>query len=673
MSSIIPGFEYDIFISYRQKDNKYDGWVTEFVDYLNRELEATFKEEISVYFDINPRDGILDTYDVSATLREKLKCLVFIPIISQTYCDPLSFAWQNEFCAFNRLSKEDKFGRDIKSVRGNVASRILPVRIHDLEPEDNALLENETGGFFRSVEFIYRSAGVNRPLRAKEDHPQDNLNKTYYRDQINKVANAVKEIITGIKNFGNPGLASNTIESAAMPSNAAAEKSIIVLPFENFSPDSEQEYFSDGLTEEIITDLSQIRDLMVISRSSAMTYKGARKKVKEIADEVNVQYVLEGSVRKAGNNIRISVQLIDAFNDSHLWADKYSGTLDDVFTIQEKVSRSVVESLKMTLNQADKKPTSNLKAYDLYLLGRFYWNKRTDEGLGLCIQYFEQAIELDKNFALAYAGLSDAYYVGADWNYLKPVEAYERSRVLAKEAILLDNTIAEAHATLAGIADNYEYDYEKAESLFKIAIKLNPNYATGWQWYADYLARLGRFGEALTTISQALKLDPFSPVKNFACATIYYYYQDYDNALQKFNETLKIDKLFPSLRFMMFLSYYQKGLIMEAIVEFMNLLDKEDEKNEYDEKAKQIFAKAGTKGLLDFIIDLECKKQEPSARYLAIFYALAGDSEKALNYLEYNVNSYISEYQYFNVEPSFINLRNEPRFAALVKKVGYRI
>src|SRR5450759_3128258 len=201
MPSLIPGYEYDIFISYRQKDNKGDRWVSEFVDALKTELESTFKEEIGVYFDINPHDGLLETHDVNASLKEKLKCLIFIPIISQTYCDSKSFAWQHELVAFNKMAKEDQFGRDIKLAGGNVASRILPIKINDLDLEDKTLLENELGGILRSIDFIYKSAGVNRPLRANEDHPQDNLNKTYYRDQINKVANAVKEIINAIKKY----------------------------------------------------------------------------------------------------------------------------------------------------------------------------------------------------------------------------------------------------------------------------------------------------------------------------------------------------------------------------------------------------------------------------------------------------------------------------------------
>jgi tetratricopeptide (TPR) repeat protein len=203
MASLIPGFEYDIFISYRQKDNKYDGWVTEFVNNLKWELEATFKEEISVYFDNNPHDGLLETHDVDDSLKEKLKCLLFIPVISRTYCDPKSFAWEHEFKVFIEQASHDEFGLKIPLPNGNVASRVLPVRIHEPDICDIKLFEMVMGGALRGVDFIYRSAGVNRPLRASEDHPHDNLNRIYYRDQINKVANAVNEIIDGLKRTEN--------------------------------------------------------------------------------------------------------------------------------------------------------------------------------------------------------------------------------------------------------------------------------------------------------------------------------------------------------------------------------------------------------------------------------------------------------------------------------------
>ena len=197
MASIIPGYEYDIFISYRQKDNKHDGWVTEFVDNLKGELEATFKEEISVYFDINPHDGLLETHDVDASLKEKLKCLVFIPIISRTYCDPKSFAWEHEFKAFVEMASKDQFGLKVKLPNGNVASRVLPVRIYELDTKDIQKCQSVLGGVLRGIEFIYKEPGVNKPLTPDDDEKK-NLNKTKYRIQINKVANAIKELIAGL-------------------------------------------------------------------------------------------------------------------------------------------------------------------------------------------------------------------------------------------------------------------------------------------------------------------------------------------------------------------------------------------------------------------------------------------------------------------------------------------
>lgn len=199
MPSLIPGFEYDIFISYRHKDNKGERWVTDFVQALKTELDSTFKEDVSVYFDENPSDGLLETYHVNKSLEGKLKCLIFIPIISQTYCDLKSFAWLQEFCAFNKLASDDRFGRDIKLLNGNVTSRILPVKINDVDAQDQQLIEKEIGGILRSIDFIYKSSGVNRPLK-RDDSRSGNNNHFSYRDQINKLANAIKEIIEAIRN-----------------------------------------------------------------------------------------------------------------------------------------------------------------------------------------------------------------------------------------------------------------------------------------------------------------------------------------------------------------------------------------------------------------------------------------------------------------------------------------
>jgi TolB-like protein/Tfp pilus assembly protein PilF len=311
MASLITGYENDIFISYRQNDNKYDGWVTAFVHNLILELEATIKEKVTVYFDINPTDGLLETHSVDKSLEDKLKCLIFIPIISRTYCDKNSFAWQYEFCAFNRKAQGDRFGRDIRLIKGNFASRILPIKIHELDDEDKILLEEELGGPLRSIDFIYKSPGVNRPLGANEDHPHDNINNTYYRDQINKAANAISEILSALKNESAPdneldtqtGEVSETYESlkvlkgknkatlkkktslrywiltfwviailavifklmypAIFKNSQNTDKkrleeriSIVVMPFRNMTNDSALNYLSWGGQEGIINHLS---------------------------------------------------------------------------------------------------------------------------------------------------------------------------------------------------------------------------------------------------------------------------------------------------------------------------------------------------------------------------------------------------------------------------------
>ena len=351
MPSLIPGYEYDIFISYRHKDNKGDHWVTEFVNSLRTELESTFKEDISIYFDSNPKDGLLETHDVDASLEGKLRCLIFIPVISQTYCDPKSFAWKHEFLAFMKKAAEEPSGLKIKLSNGNVSSRILPVCIHELDRDDKQLLEHELGGPVRGVEFIYRSQGVVRPLKSSEEDAKGNLNHTFYHDQINKVARAVKELINGFQNrtIGTQektraqvinSIPKTSKKKIALTASAIVllgimsfayyylggagnrlaripEKSIAVLPFKNISDDPEQNYFSEGIAEDILNHLSKIADLKVKSRTSTVQYKDSKKSIAEIGDELGVGNVVEGSVRRVGDKVRIVVQLIDAKADVH--------------------------------------------------------------------------------------------------------------------------------------------------------------------------------------------------------------------------------------------------------------------------------------------------------------------------------------------------------------------
>jgi TolB-like protein len=515
MASLIPGYEYDIFISYRQKDNKHDGWVTEFVKQLKGELEATFKEDISIYFDENPHDGLLETHSVDKSLEEKLRCVILIPIISQTYCDPKSFAWQHEFCAFNKLAKEDQYGRDIKLTSGNVASRILPIKIHDLDPEDKTILENELGSMLRSIEFIYKEAGVNRPLKPN-DEVKENLNKTNYINQVNKVANAVKEIITAIKKHNQKDgevtkeiirakpeipkkiklkviiasilvLALITLGYIFIPKIfkplGPIEKSIAVLPFKIDGPNDSTTYFIDGVMEEILTDLQTIKDIRVISRTSVEQFRDLKKPtIPEIAKKLGVNYIVEGSVQKYGKEFRLRIQLIRADKESHLWSKSYEKEIKDakdIFSIQSEIAQAIAVQLEAAITPQEKRliqktPTANLEAYDAYLQGILYWRKFTSPDQEVALKYFERAIEKDPKYALPYTGICNVWLSRAIIGSVSSAEANPKVMAALTKALELDSTRAEVYCALAILQGTEEWNWKGAESSFKRAIALNP-------------------------------------------------------------------------------------------------------------------------------------------------------------------------------------------------------
>jgi adenylate cyclase len=517
MSSIIEGYNYDIFISYRQKDNKHDGWVTEFVDNLKGELESTFKEEISVYFDINPHDGLLETHDVDASLKDKLKCLVFIPIISRTYCDPKSFAWEHEFKAFVDLASHDQFGREIRLAGGNVASRILPVKIHDLEQEDKSLFENELGGVLRSIEFIYKAAGVNRPLRANEDHPQDNLNKTYYRDQVNKIANAIKEIIGGLKNPSSSISKQIHNDSSDISKyNPEPFESIAVLPFANMSSDPDQEYFSDGISEEIINVLAQLPNLKVTGRTSSFTFKGKHEDLRSIGEKLGVRTILEGSVRSSGNRIRITTQLTDVQSGFYLWSEKYDRIINDVFEVQDEIARAILEKLKITIAGKTVEPkrrvqTQNIEAYQYYVKGRALVYKR-GKFLFEALSYFQKALEIDPQYALAYAGLADAYTIICYYGLSEPAQTWPKAIESAKLAFKFGPDLAESHNCNAIISMLHDWNWELARSQFLKALELNSGYEQARTWYGLFFLQMafGKHEEAILNIRFSLNANPVS-------------------------------------------------------------------------------------------------------------------------------------------------------------------
>ncbi len=555
MPSIVPGFEYDIFISYRHNDNR-SGWVTDFVNALQEELAATIKEPVSVYFDTNPHDGLLETHSVDKSLKGKLKCLIFIPIISQTYCDPKSFAWQHEFVAFNKMASEDQFGRDIKLSNGNVASRILPIKIHDLDEEDRSLLEMELAGVLRAVEFIFKSQGVNRPLRATEDHTLDNLNKSFYRDQINKVANAIKELVQALKTpiavkpdqpkeiANTAGQRKKVISIAALVLLTASlaayfflpdwlsekveselgNNSVAVLPFANLSNDPEQEYFSDGITEQIITNLAHINSLKVIARTSVMKFKKTDKTIAEIGKELNVSHVLEGSIRKSGDRIRVTAQLISVKDETHLWAQDYDENIADIFTVQDEVSLAIASSLQRRLTPREyeilkgERP-SNIEAYKHYLKGyhdhlNVFYVKRLKEDFISCEKEFKTAIQLDPNYGLAYAGLADLYDTYANFSSqtteerLKVRALRDSCSNIAMRLAPRDPYTLEVKSFTFSKANRTDADVDSAFKYQRKALAIAPNDASLCDNLSALYFGIGLYDQALRLRERSIGLDP---------------------------------------------------------------------------------------------------------------------------------------------------------------------
>jgi TolB-like protein/Flp pilus assembly protein TadD len=610
MPSLIPGYEYDIFISYRQKDNRHDGWVTEFVENLKGELESTFKEEISVYFDINPHDGLLETHDVDESLKEKLKCLIFIPIISRTYCDPKSFAWEHEFKAFVDLASKDQYGLKVKLPSGNVANRVLPIQIHDIDKGDITLFESVIGSVLRGIEFIYKEPGVNKPL-TEDDDEKKNLNGTKYRIQINKVANAIKDIITAIQQYNpqqdeikqavskpvttpqkskkSPIIITSVVALTLIilgiliiprlfkPSERL-EKSIAVLPFINDSSDPENIYFINGLTDEILNNLQKIKAFSkVLSRTSVEQYRGTdRPTMPEIAKNLNVNYIVEGSGQKYGNSYRLRVQLIEARSDRHLWAESYEKEIrepKDIYNTQILIAQAIAEKLKATITPEEelylrKTPTENLEAYNLYLKGTYYYQKMTRDDLEKALDFFDKALKIDPEYSLAYIGLSEYNSNSTFWGNVPPMEGIPKAIGYIHSALKIDSTLAEAYWQLGNINTFYFWNWKEAEKNYRHAIRINPNSSMIHMDYSNLLAITGRTVEAISEATRAQQLDPQSALITARTGAIFAFNGQFDQAIANYYMSLNLDPDNFYAHLELGNAYGAKGMHEEAITEY---------------------------------------------------------------------------------------------------------
>jgi len=458
----------------------------------------------------------------------------------------------------------------------------------------------------------------------------------------------------------------------------APAKSIAVLPFESLSEDKSNAYFADGVQDEILTRLAKVADLKVISRTSTQRFKSAPSDLRDIAKQLGVMNILEGSVQKANDQVRVNVQLINALTDTHLWADTYDRKLIDIFSVESEIAKTIADTLQAKLTGSEKtamskKPTENPEAHELYLKGRFFWNKRTADDLRRSIDYFDQAIAKDPNYALAYAGLAQAWNLLPAFNGGAPKDCFPKAESSARKALTLDDALSDAHAALASLTALNRFDYPGAIIEYELALQLNPNDATARQWFAnDTLANIGQNERELAELKRAVELDPLSLIINSNLGWAYIHLNRLDEAIAQLRKTVEMDGAFYYARYSLALALELKGAIPEAIAEYQKTVSITDDSVPLGMLGR-LYAAQGRKDEAQQI--LQQLRQRREQRYtpaysLALVYLGLGDRNQALNWLEVGYR----ERDGFNIGPIRIDplltpLHGDPRFEALAEKI----
>ena len=453
-------------------------------------------------------------------------------------------------------------------------------------------------------------------------------------------------------------------------------KSIAVLPFDNLSEDKSNAYFAEGVQDEILTRLAKVADLKVISRTSTQHFKSAPDNLPQIAKQLGVMNILEGSVQKANDQVRVNVQLINALTDAHLWAETFDRKLTDIFAVESEIAKTIADTLQAKLTGSEKtamskKPTANPEAYELYLKGRFFWNKRTSADLRKAVDYFNQAIAKDSNYALAYAGLADAFAMYPDYGVEAPADAYPRAKSAAMKALELDNTLGQPHAALGLVYANFEHDFAKSIGEFERAAQLDPNYATAHQWINTGLEPTGQFDRSIAETKHAIELDPLSLIINADLAYSYFNARRFDDALAQSQKTLEIDPSFHVARGYLGLALQCKGQLAEAIPEFRTAAASNDEPFS-QALLGQALARAGMRDEAQRILSrLEERARDHfvTGWSLAVIRLALGDKEGALAALDLALQQHAPEIVLIKYDPLFDDLRGDPHFEALVQKV----
>jgi eukaryotic-like serine/threonine-protein kinase len=500
---------------------------------------------------------------------------------------------------------------------------------------------------------------------------------------------SAKEVEVDLRRLASPSLSGISSPPSSIPrrrTKAKRIRSLAVLPLVNLASPSE-EYFADGMTEALIADLAQIGELRVISRTSVMRYKGTNKPLPGIARDLGVDCLVEGSILRAGNQVRITAQLIHAASDTHLWAKSYERDLNNILVLQREVARAIVEEIRvnLTAKQRARLAASRLvqpEAYEAYLKGRYYWNKRTGQDIKRAIEYFQQALAIDPDYAPTYAGLADAYHVFWFYTGISPREKYPLAKAAALKALEIDNSLAEAHTSLAAIKADDEWDFPGAEAEFRKAILLNPNYPIAHQWFAQYLAYFGRFEEAIAEIRKAQQLDPLSPITHTVSGDTHLRARQYDQAIAQLKKAIEIEPNFSIAHSKLRDVYLEKKMVQEAISEgrIAEILGGESHERATESTAalSEAYAKFGEDGYWRKRVDSAMEKRDrpsvlghdESPYCIASIYARLGEEELAIQWLQRAVEERDVSVMYVKTAPEFDRLRSDPRAIDLMLRIG---
>ena len=489
----------------------------------------------------------------------------------------------------------------------------------------------------------------------------------------------LKNVLTPIEVYCVVGYGEDTVRPAAIQ-NVLPKDRIAVLPLLNISPDQVDEYFADGMTEELISSVSMIRGLRVIARTSVMRYKRAHKPIAQIGRELNVGTILEGSVRKVGNKIRISVQLVETAREEPSWSHKYDREVKDVFAIQSEIAQHVAEALKDHIfggkhREEPRTTTFSTEAYKSYLRGRQFWSRRTEEDLKKAVSFFEKALDIDPNYARAYVGLADTYATLALLEFMAPNEAYPKAKEAVGKALALNPGLAAAQTSLGLIKFQYDWDWKGAEEEFREAISNNFNYAPAHHFFADYLKAMGRFDEALAEIEKARELDPLSLAINIGVGHVLYLSGQYDKAIEEYKKAVELDPSFMATHVWFGRPYLEMGMFTEAISELETAVSLSGESTIALAMLGHALASSGRNAKAIQILEKLKGKSESQyvpSYWIAVIYNGFRDREQVIAWMRKAFEERSSWLVWSNVEPRFAWLRDDPEFASLMRAMNLR-